>query len=283
MEEETNNMTREKIEMTEKNVIGKCPVCGGDVMESPLGFCCNGTTKEGRRCQFVIHRKMHGVEMTEEICRQLLSEGRTGIMEMKNKKNQPFLAMFIIEDGKVHLDFVSHYMEGSCPICGGRVKKTSKGYACENHVGPNPTCDFYMMGIICNRKITDEEVERFLSGERLTLDGFSTNDGHMFSSTLQLNEKGSVSLESKITKCPVCGGEIHVGMKAYNCSNYKDKDHPCNFSIWRNISGHEVTVEEARQICEDRQTKEVLELYKEDGTIYYKRLGLNKENQVIRI
>lgn len=269
--------------MTEKNVIGKCPVCGGDVMESPLGFCCNGTTKEGRRCQFVIHRKMHGVEMTEEICRQLLSEGRTGIMEMKNKKNQPFLAMFIIEDGKVHLDFVSHYMEGRCPICGERVKKTSKGYACENHVGPNPTCDFYMMGIICNRKITDEEVERFLSGERLTLDGFSTNDGHMFSSTLQLNEKGSVSLESKITKCPVCGGEIHVGMKAYNCSNYKDKDHPCNFSIWRNISGHEVTVEEARQICEDGQTKEVLELFKEDGTIYYKRLGLNKENQVIRI
>jgi hypothetical protein len=174
-------------------------------------------------------------------------------------------------------------MEGRCPICGGRVKKTSKGYACENHVGPNPTCDFYMMGIICNRKITDEEVERFLSGERLTLDGFSTNDGHMFSSTLQLNEKGSVSLESKITKCPVCGGEIHVGMKAYNCSNYKDKDHPCNFSIWRNISGHEVTVEEARQICEDGQTKEVLELFKEDGTIYYKRLGLNKENQVIRI
>ena len=76
--------------MTEKNVIGKCPVCGGDVMESPLGFCCNGTTKEGRRCQFVIHRKMHGVEMTEEICSQLLSEGRAGIMEMKNKKNQPF-------------------------------------------------------------------------------------------------------------------------------------------------------------------------------------------------
>ena len=51
--------------MTEKKVIGKCPVCGGDVMESPLGFCCNGTTKEGRRCQFVIHHQMHGVEMTE--------------------------------------------------------------------------------------------------------------------------------------------------------------------------------------------------------------------------
>ena len=270
--------------MKNKKVIGKCPICGGDVIESPLGFCCNGTTIEGRRCQFVIHRKMHGVEMTEEICSKLLSEGRTGIMEMKNKKGQPFQAMFIIQNGRVALELVSHYMEGRCPICGGRVKKTSKGYACENHVGPHSTCDFYMMGIICNRKITDEEVERFLKGEKLTLDGFASNDGHMFSSTLQLNEQGNVSLESRITKCPVCGGDIHVGPKAYNCSNYKDFVHPCHFNIWRNISGHVVTPEEVRQICENGQTDSVLELYKEDGTVFYKRLGLNKErNQVIRI
>ena len=65
---------------TEKKVIGKCPVCGGDVMESPLGFCCNGTTKEGRRCQFVIHHQIHGVEMTEEICRT--SSGVTICPEM---------------------------------------------------------------------------------------------------------------------------------------------------------------------------------------------------------
>ena len=270
--------------MTEKEVIGKCPVCGGDVMKSSLGFCCSGTTKEGRRCQFVIHQKMHGVEMTEEICSQLLSERRTGVMEMRNRKGQPFQAMFIIENGKVSLELVSHYMEGHCPICGGRVKKTSKGYACENHVGQNPTCDFYMMGIICNRKITDEEAERFLKGEKLTLDGFSSNDGHLFSSTLQLNGQGSVSLESRITKCPVCGGDIHVGPKAYNCSNYKNPDHPCHFNIWRNISGHVVTADEVRQICENGQTDKVLELFKDDGTVFYKRLGLNKErNQVIRI
>ena len=76
--------------MTEKKVIGKCPVCGGNVIETTLGFCCDGTTKEGRRCQFVIHHKMHGVDMTEEICSQLLANGRTDVMEMKNKCGQPF-------------------------------------------------------------------------------------------------------------------------------------------------------------------------------------------------
>ena len=243
---------------TEKKVIGKCPVCGGDVMESPLGFCCNGTTKEGRRCQFVIHHQIHGVEMTEEICRQLLSDGRTDVMEMKNKCGQPFQARF--------------------------VKKTSRGFACENHVGHHPTCTFYILGIICNRKIMDDEVEAFLAGKALTLDGFSSNDGHLFASTLQLNKQGSVSLESKITKCPVCGGDIHVGPRAYNCSNFKNPVHSCRFNIWRNISGHIVTPEEVRQICEKGQTDNVLELFKDDGTVYYKRLGLDKgRNQIIKI
>jgi len=155
---------------TEKKVIGKCPVCGGDVMESPLGFCCNGTTKEGRRCQFVIHHQIHGVEMTEEICRQLLSDGRTDVMEMKNKCGQPFQARFAIEHGKVEIEMESHFLKGRCPICGGRVKKTSRGFACENHVGHHPTCTFYILGIICNRKIMDDEVEAFLAGKALTLE-----------------------------------------------------------------------------------------------------------------
>ena len=41
--------TDNKTEMTEKKVIGKCPVCGGNVIETTLGFCCDGTTKAGAR------------------------------------------------------------------------------------------------------------------------------------------------------------------------------------------------------------------------------------------
>ena len=127
--------------MTNKNVIGKCPVCGGNVMETALGYCCDGTTKEGRRC---------------------------------------FQARFAIEHGKVEVELESHYLKGRCPICGGRVKKTSRGFACENHVGHKASCSFYILGIICNRKITDEEVEAFLAGKALTLDGFSSNDAFVF-------------------------------------------------------------------------------------------------------
>ena len=227
---------------------------------------------------------MHGAEITPDVCTLLLSEGRTGVLQMTNKCGQPFLACLVITDGKVEVELESHFLNGRCPLCGGRIKKTSKGFACEHHLEHGGNCSFYISGILCNRKITDEEVEDFLAGNRQVLDCFSSNDGKIFSSTLALNERGSVSLESRITTCPVCGGAVHVGPRAYNCINYSNNEHHCGFSIWRNISGHAVTPEEARQICEEGQTQEVLELYKEDGTVYYKRLGLNHErNKIIKI
>ena len=104
--------------MTNKNVIGKCPICGGNVMETALGYCCDGTTKEGRRCQFVIHRQIHGVEITGEICSQLLTNGRTDVMEMKNKCGQPFQARFAIEHGKAEVELASAYSTVGCAIGG---------------------------------------------------------------------------------------------------------------------------------------------------------------------
>lgn len=267
-----------------KRIIGKCPVCGEPVVETALGYSCTGVTTLGKRCQFVIYRQIHGAIITPEICEQMLTEGKSGVMQMTNKCGQPFLASLAIVDGKVEIELESHYLNGRCPLCGGRVKKTAKGYACEHHLEPNGGCTFYVNGILCNRKITDEEVEDFLSGKHLALDCFSTNEGKVFSSTLVLNSRGSVSLESRITKCPVCGADVHVGQKAYNCINYGNWTHHCGFSIWRNISGHSVTPDEARQICEEGQTRNVLELYKDDGTVYYKRLGLSHDhNQIIKI
>lgn len=57
--------------------------------------------------------------------------------------------------------------------------------------------------------------------------------------------------------------------------------HPCKFSIWRNISGHAVSVEEVKQICEQGITRDCIEFYKEDGTVYYKRLQLTPEKDRI--
>ena len=47
---------------------------------------------------------------------------------------------------------------GRCPLCGGNVVKTCKGYRCENNIGENPGCCLNINGILGNRKMSDEEL-----------------------------------------------------------------------------------------------------------------------------
>ena len=91
-------------------------------------------------------------------------------------------------------------------------------------------------------------------------------------------------MQAVIAKCPHCGGDIRVGSRAFNCSNYGNQEAPCIFSIWRNIGGHQVTLAEAKAICEKNITTSELEMYREDGSIYRKRLGLSPDKlQIIKI
>ena len=104
-------------------------------------------------------------------------------------------------------------------------------------------CNFFISSTLCNRVITEQEVENFLAGKKQILDGFCSKAGKHFSSLLSTTVEGKVMLNSTICQCPQCGGEIRVGPRAYNCSNYSNEDVKCQFSIWRTIDGHEVTPE----------------------------------------
>ena len=196
---------------------GVCPKCGkGHIIEHPFGWSCNNSEKQAdgtwKGCDFVIFKNNNYVgEMTEDMVLHLLTKGETSEMEMHNKAGRPFHAKLILKDGKVALGFNEHFLEGRCPVCGGRIKKTSKGYACEHFFEEGAShCNFYVGNFICNRMITEQEVENFVAGRKQVLDGFVSKAGKPFSSLLSLKEDGSVFLNSTICKCPVCGGEIRV-------------------------------------------------------------------------
>ncbi len=226
---------------------------------------------------------------------------------------------------------------GRCPLCGGNVVKTCKGYRCENNIAEQPTCVLNINGIIGNRKMSDEEITELLEHRFILLDGFASKEGKAFPSVLELADNGAINMQSVIGKCPHCGGDIRVGTRAFNCSNYSNQQAPCNFAIWRNIGGHQVcltdakyiceneitsnelemyrvgtrafncsnysnqqapcnfaiwrnigghqlSLTEAREICEKEITSNELEMYRDDGTIYRKRLGLSPDKlQIVKI
>ena len=173
---------------------------------------------------------------------------------------------------------------GRCPICGGDVVKTMKGYRCVNNLGDTPTCALNIYGIIANRRMSDDEVALLLQNGEIMLDGFANKEWKSFPAVLKINDRGEIDLSISVATCPKCGGEILIGQKAFNCSNYKTEGAPCDFLVWRNIGGHPVSLDEIRQLCANGCTASAVELYREDGTISHRQLVLSPDkNQILKV
>ena len=115
--------------------IGICPICGhGHIIEHPFGWACDNSSKNADgtwyNCKFVVFRQYHGAILTEDDVKTLLETGETGELQMQNKEGKPFTGKLVIKEGKVQLAFPPRYLQGRCPVCGGRIKVTGKGYAC---------------------------------------------------------------------------------------------------------------------------------------------------------
>lgn len=198
-----------------------------------------------------------------------------------------------VEHDKIQINELSttfFYMDtetkiiGRCPVCGGNVVKTCKGYRCENNTGEDGKCGLFINGVIGNRKMADAEVAELLEKRSILLDGFATKEWKTFPTVLVMSADGSITMESVVARCPRCGGEIRVGAKAFNCSNYRQEGSPCDFVIWRNIAGHLMTLDEVREICADGVTSHEVEMFGENGSVYRRKLGLSPDKlKVIKV
>ena len=87
---------------------------------------------------------------------------------------------------------------GRCPVCGGNVVKTCKGYRCENNTGEDGKCGLFINGVIGNRKMADAEVAELLEKRSILLDGFATKEWKTFPTVLVMSADGSITMESVV-------------------------------------------------------------------------------------
>ncbi|GAB6156821.1 type IA DNA topoisomerase [Desulfotomaculum varum] len=88
---------------TSRNTLGKCPICGREVLENSRGFGCSGY-QDG--CKFTIWKEISGKKIGITAVRELLVKGRTGILKgFKSKAGKEFEAALVISNGKVEFEF----------------------------------------------------------------------------------------------------------------------------------------------------------------------------------
>ncbi|MCC6356388.1 MAG: DNA topoisomerase III [Verrucomicrobiae bacterium] len=102
-----------------QEAVGRCPVCGGGVFETPMAFICEravGAVPEGgSKCVVRISKKILGRDIPREQAAKLLAEGKTDLLEKfwSRRTRRPFSAWLMISaEGRIGFGFPPRERKG---------------------------------------------------------------------------------------------------------------------------------------------------------------------------
>ncbi len=186
--------------------LGKCPKCGGNVIETSKAFTCENV-KSGK-CDFAIWKKLINKTITREMAEKLLKGEKVHLTKVLSRSKHYFDADILIKDGKVAFDFpdvkndvaINDNPVGKCPKCGGDVIEGKETYFCSNR---EKGCGFYIKKVMGNKEITRDIASELLQNKKTQLiTDFVSKRGRKFSAYLYINDKGTVKFEfeKKVSK-----------------------------------------------------------------------------------
>lgn len=244
-----------------------CPLCGGEIVQTPFGFgCANYSKDDPESCRFSIG-KMAEKSLTESQVKELLTNGRTGtIRGFKSKTGKKFDARVALnrdEGGKVtglKFDFTDlepvKIKDVKCPICGGEIIQTPFGYGCANYSKDNPESCKFAIGKIAGVKLKEAQVkELLLRGKTEVIKGFVAKTGMMFDAPLKLTPEGQVTFDfpekpkpvNTTLKCPKCGELMKKSQWYYECE--------CGFKVAHTVAKVELDEAVMQELFETGKTK----------------------------
>lgn len=167
----------------------KCPLCGGEVVQTPFGYgCANYSKEEETSCRFVIG-KIAGVKLKESSVKELLQTGKTGVITgFKSKTGSKFEAALKLSEGRVEFDFPERPKPEEtglvCKKCGGSLLKSQWAYECQ--------CGFRLQRIVAQVDLPVEIISQLLEKGRTKkkVCGFVSKSGSTFDTCLKLDEEG---------------------------------------------------------------------------------------------
>ena len=245
-----------------------CPLCGGDIVQTPFGFgCANYAKDNSESCRFSIG-KMAEKTLTEANVKELLTNGRTGTLRgFKSKSGKKFDARVALardEAGKatgLKFDFTDleapRVKDVKCPLCGGAIVKTMFGYGCANYSKDNPQSCRFSIGRIAGVTLKEAQVkELLLRGRTEVISGFVAKTGMKFDAPLKLTEQGQVAFDfpekpkpvETTVRCPKCGELLQRSQWYYECS--------CGFKVGHTVASVALSEDVMRELLETGRTKE---------------------------
>ena len=155
---------------------------------------------------------------------------------------------------------------GPCPLCKSPVIKGREHYGCSEW---KAGCRFVLRRDSLGADIFPGIASELLRNRSTLKPVLMTIDGNPLFGTITLQDDGSLTYERMqviksgkgkdvLGPCPVCGGDIVAGDKAFGCSNWQNG---CRFKIWKKIANKSVSKIVAKKILADGES-EMIEGFK---------------------
>ena len=183
-----------------------CPLCGGDIVQTPFGYgCANYKKDDPESCRFSVGQ-IAGVKLKEAQVKELLTNGKTGVIEgFIAKTGMKFDApLKLTKEGQITFDFPEKpkpvETTVKCPRCGELLKKSQWYYECD--------CGFKVGHTVAKVPLSEAIIKELLetgkTKEKVT--GFNSKAGNVFDSCLKYEDErisfdfdnpGSLSLQKQ--------------------------------------------------------------------------------------
>src|SRR5438105_5163715 len=130
------------------------------------------------------------------------------------------------------------------------------------------------------------ELEHGKGDRRAFMDGIAAFAKETVDQIAALDKEKLRPERAELGPCPRCGavtGEIiRENSKAYGCTSWKSREEPgCGFVVWKRVASRTLTPEIARQLIEERRTREVLSGFRSRGGKPFRaRLVLTDEDKI---
>ena len=96
-----------KIDFTGKEVVGKCPKCGGQVFDTEAGYICENSQLEAKSCKFKISKVILEQPIDAAQAQKILATKKSDVLDkFISKSGKPFPAFLVMDKkGKITFEF----------------------------------------------------------------------------------------------------------------------------------------------------------------------------------
>lgn len=170
--------------------IGKCPICGRDVVASDRYYRCSGYKADKDPCRFIVNREeTFGVKLSKSDMMAMLQGKATKPKTLKSKDGRSFVAGLIIKDGRISPAFGENKKQGrassdnvqlkkgicKCPCCKtGQIFAGKNWYTCTSH---SDGCDFLVQMTLCSAPISEQDIKDLVDGKAIGPKEFTWKSG----------------------------------------------------------------------------------------------------------